>query len=89
MKQFLIFLLCMQIHHGYYYGPEVDWWAIGVVMYEMMVGRWPFVNLDEVCSKYVQYPSYQSWNAVSILEGVSIIFQFYFNFAQVVVVGFM
>ena len=26
------------------YGLAVDWWGVGVVMYEMMVGRLPFYN---------------------------------------------
>ena len=26
------------------YGRAVDWWGVGVVMYEMMVGRLPFYN---------------------------------------------
>lgn len=28
------------------YGLAVDWWGVGVVMYEMMVGRLPFYNRD-------------------------------------------
>ena len=28
------------------YGPAVDWWGVGVVMYEMMCGRLPFYNRD-------------------------------------------
>lgn len=28
------------------YGRAVDWWGIGVVMYEMMCGRLPFYNKD-------------------------------------------
>lgn len=28
------------------YGRAVDWWGIGVVMYEMMCGRLPFYNRD-------------------------------------------
>jgi len=28
-----------EIHLGYFYGPELDWWAIWVFMHEMMVGK--------------------------------------------------
>ena len=28
------------------YGSAVDWWGVGVVMYEMMCGRLPFYSRD-------------------------------------------
>jgi RAC serine/threonine-protein kinase len=28
------------------YGRAVDWWGVGIVMYEMMCGRLPFYNND-------------------------------------------
>ena len=28
------------------YGHAVDWWGVGVVMYEMMCGRLPFYSRD-------------------------------------------
>jgi len=62
------------MHRGSFYAHEVDWWAIGVVMYEMMMGKRPFVDPDEVCCKRVQIPLHLPMNAVSILRGVSIIF---------------
>jgi hypothetical protein len=58
-----------EIHLGYFYGPELDWWAIWVFMHEMMVGKQPSVDPDEVCCKSVQFPLNLSWNAVSILQG--------------------
>jgi hypothetical protein len=64
----------MQIHLGYFYGSLVEWWAVVVVMHEMMVGKRPFVNPDEVSGKHVQFPLNRSWNAVSILQGVSMYF---------------
>ena len=29
-----------------YYGRAVDWWGVGVVMYGMMCGRFPFDSRD-------------------------------------------
>ena len=31
---------------GFKYGHTVDWWALGIVMYEMMVGVHPFKLLE-------------------------------------------
>ena len=38
------FLFCLQVLEDVNYGLAVDWWGVGVVMYEMMVGRLPFDN---------------------------------------------
>ncbi|KAK7789646.1 hypothetical protein R5R35_007710 [Gryllus longicercus] len=57
------------------YGPSVDWWALGVLMYEMMAGQPPFEadNEDDLFESIlhddVLYPVWLSKEAVSILKG--------------------
>ena len=59
-------------------GPAVDWWALGIVVYEMMVGENPFKfpksnpYRDKILYNRVRYPQSLTRNAVSILQGVSI-----------------
>lgn len=58
------------------YGASVDWWALGVLMYEMMAGQPPFEadNEDDLFESIlhddVLYPVWLSKEAVSILKGV-------------------
>jgi len=47
------------------YGRAVDWWGVGLVMYEMMTGKLPFYNQDHeimfeniLVSKTFEKPSY-------------------------------
>ena len=58
------------------YGASVDWWALGVLMYEMMAGQPPFEadNEDElfeaILHDEVLYPVWLSREANSILRGL-------------------
>lgn len=60
------------------YGRAVDWWGIGVVMYEMMCGRLPFYNKDHdklftlILMESVRFPRGLSAAAKSLLTGLLI-----------------
>jgi len=42
------------------YGQEVDWWSVGVILYEMLVGYPPFFsdNPTETCQKIIKWKQY-------------------------------
>lgn len=58
------------------YGRAVDWWGVGVVMYEMMCGRLPFYNRDHevlfelILTEEVKFPSRLTDRVKSILSGL-------------------
>lgn len=58
------------------YDASVDWWALGVLMYEMMAGQPPFEADNEedlfesILHDDVLYPVWLSKEAVQILRGV-------------------
>jgi serine/threonine protein kinase len=58
------------------YGKAVDWWALGALCYEMLVGKAPFLaknqkDLDrKILSEKVSTPPYLSANAHSLLKGM-------------------
>ena len=45
-----------------YYGEEVDWWSVGIIFYEMLVGFTPFFEgtQEEIIEKIKNYKNYLS-----------------------------
>lgn len=58
------------------YGRAVDFWGLGVVMYEMMIGRLPFYSQDHdvlfesIVQNEVRFPRTLSTEAKSLLSGL-------------------
>lgn len=42
------------------YGQEVDWWSVGVILYEMLIGYPPFFsdNPTETCQKIIKWKQF-------------------------------
>lgn len=58
------------------YGRAVDWWGLGVVMYEMMCGRLPFYSQDHerlfelILMEDIRFPRTLSPDAKALLAGL-------------------
>lgn len=62
------------------YTRAVDWWGLGVLIFEMLVGESPFPGDDEeevfdsIVNDEVRYPRFLSLEAIAIMRRVRILF---------------
>ncbi|KAK9480024.1 Serine/threonine kinase [Lipomyces japonicus] len=67
-------LMAPEILQDQKYGKEVDWWAFGVLIYQMILGQSPFRGDDEqeifgaILTDEPLYPVHMARNSVSILQ---------------------
>ncbi len=52
------------------YSRSVDWWALGVIVYEMILGQLPFSNRYQQITQAVYYPHKISRNSKDFIEKV-------------------
>ena len=53
------------------YGKEIDWWSLGIIFYEMLIGYAPFCSKEtnDVCYKVLHYENYLSFpNKIKISD---------------------
>ena len=68
--------LAPEVLEDNHYGRAVDWWGLGVVMYEMMCGRLPFYNRDHdvlfelILMEEVKFPRTLSQESKDLLSGL-------------------
>eukprot|EP01006_Ploeotia_vitrea_P004478 TRINITY_DN114691_c0_g1_i1.p1 TRINITY_DN114691_c0_g1~~TRINITY_DN114691_c0_g1_i1.p1 ORF type:complete len:455 (+),score=32.10 TRINITY_DN114691_c0_g1_i1:65-1366(+) len=75
------------------YGVECDWWSVGIIMYEMLVGYPPFYSDDsqQTCHKIVRWSEYLKFpedalspDAISLLKGLLCNGEHRFNYETIV-----
>jgi len=63
-----------EIIQGHHYNQSVDYWSLGVLLYEMLIGQSPFNGSDEdelfwsICNEQAYYPRFITKEALSILK---------------------
>ena len=81
------------------YTRAVDWWGLGVLIFEMLVGESPFPGDDEeevfdsIVNDEVRYPRFLSLESIAIMRRVSrflgggLIFVFFFTIVLFLVIA--
>jgi serine/threonine protein kinase len=65
-----------EVIRGEGYGKAVDWWTIGCLLYEMVVGQPPYqddntkVLYEKILSKEIKYPRFMSTACQDLISKV-------------------
>ncbi len=66
--------LAPEIITGIGHGKAVDWWSVGILLYEMLTGRSPFVSANRnelylnAIKGHVEFPSFVSKAAMDLIQ---------------------
>ncbi len=58
----------------FYYGPAVDIWSAGIVLYILLCGKLPFKSNNEknlkqiICNGYIDFPNYLSFSVKDLIQ---------------------
>lgn len=64
---------------------KIDWWGLGVLIFEMLVGESPFPGDDEeevfdsIVNDEVRYPRFLSLEAIAIMRRVRLFVNHFFS----------
>ena len=65
-----------EVIHKTGHGQGADWWALGVLLYEMTVGKMPFRGAnrkkiqDAICSAKLKFPQYFDYDMRMLIKGL-------------------
>ena len=82
--------LAPEVIKGKGHGLEVDWWAVGVLMYEMLAGYPPFYDEDpfgiyeKILLRKIQFPPHFSSSSRDLIKKL-LAFGICFSFIHIII----